>query len=209
MYLAARAQRAPGKEAERRHHFRERSPRALEDQAAADGDEPHAVARGLSGLGLPVLAEMGEEISAGWRRFGLGVAVGRRSVVADRARTDEDTRRRRRFLDCHGQAAGREDAAVAQLRLALRRPAFLADRRAGKVDHRLGAVDRGRPRSGLSVRFPADAGDAGHAGARLVTRFTGRQPARQHADVVAVLGIRLGKRASEEPGTAGDHDLHR
>ena len=69
--------------------------------------------------------------------------------------------------------------------------------------------NRGRPRSGLSVRFPADAGNAGHAGARLVTRFAGRQPARQHADVVAVLGIRLGKRASEEPGTAGDHDLHR
>ncbi len=47
-------------------------------------------------------------------------------------------------------------------------------------------------------RRPADPGDAGNAGAGIVTGLAGCERPRQHADVMAVFGIHLSQRAAEE-----------
>ena len=207
--LAPRSDRSAGEETKGRDHPRERpagpletTPRPKRDRRASTALSARRASASQS------YAEAREEVVAGRRRFRLRL-VARRAVVVDSAAADEHRRRRPDRRDGGHQASRGNDSAVANLRLALRRPPLIGNPRPGKIDDRVGAVDRRRPRTALAVRFPADAVDAGNARARVVTRFPRRQPAGQHADVVPFLGIHLRERTAEEPRAAGDDDLHR
>ena len=98
------------------------------------------------------------------------------AVVADAAGADEDARRR----------SARAVMAAARLRVARMRLSRSSALRCGV--HRLSPIDaparlmtasapsmHAGPRPGLAVGLPADARDAGHAGARLVPRLARRQ----------------------------------
>ena len=90
---------------------------------------------------FPVARELGEK--AGARRRGLGEdLVAAIAVVADRRRADQDAGLRRQAADLVDQRARADDAAVAQLLAARRRPAPVGDRLAGQVDHDADAVER-------------------------------------------------------------------
>ena len=94
-------------------------------------------------LSLPVGAHTREEVGAG-RRGLVDGCVTRIAVVADPRRRHEDLGSHIPSLDRCGEGAVRLDAARTDLLLATCRPARAADRSAGQVHDRVGAVDLGR-----------------------------------------------------------------
>ena len=206
--LASRSDRAAGEEAERPHHLRKGAAGFFEHEPGAQQHDPP---RGLAArlrLRFPFHAEVRQEVVArrGLLAERLGAAI---AVDADGAAADERGRRVRRLGERRHQGPGGEDPAVAQRLLAGRGPAPVGDGFAGEVDEGRRAVELPREVPRMSVRVPADTGNAGFAGAGLVLRLAGRERPRQDADVVPLLGPRPGEGAAEKPGAAGNDHFHR
>ena len=140
-------------------------------------------------------------------RLGQRPVVGR-PVVADGAAADEHGRRCVAGADCAARGCASPGCGCREALLRLRRPPLRRHRFARQVDDRIGALERRGPRSARAVGVPPHARDARHACARIVPRLAGREPARQHADVVALLGVHLSQRAAEKPRAARNHDRH-
>ena len=68
--------------------------------------------------------------------------------------------------------------------LALRRPARVAEVRAGEVDHCVGTVHDVGSGACTSICSPTDTGHTGDTGARVMAGFARLQLTRQDADVV-------------------------
>ena len=89
---------------------------------------------------------------------------------------------------------GTAHAAVADALLVLLGPAMIADARSGQVDDRVEPVHADRVEH-AAIRVPLDLARAGVA------------PHERH-DVVPALAQVAGERAADQPGCAGDADLH-
>ena len=132
---------AAGKEAERHASSPQRAAGSLERDPGAQQHDRPSLRAAASASRSQSDAELGEEVVARSGRLGLRLVAGR-TVETHRAAADEDRRRGGRRLECGGQAAGRQEATVVQLRFALR--ASSASRRSIRPARLISAADPSR-----------------------------------------------------------------
>src|SRR5204863_332968 len=136
-----------------------------------------------------------------WRCVFSRDLLGERTVVADRRAADKHGGRHGSALDGGDETSSRVDAAVLNGRFLLERPPLAADRFAGEVDDRVGAVDLACPRPGSAVGNPLN-----EPGAGVLSGSAGA--AAENDDIVAFPRESVRERVSEKSTAAGDDDFH-
>ena len=119
---------------ERRQHFRKRAAVTVEHHADAHHADAHSERIRLPGLTLPGRAQVVRE-ARGRRRVFVDRSVALLAVVTDRGSRNQHRRRLSRTAHPFDQACRGVDAGIQQQLLATLRPARVADRCAGQVDH--------------------------------------------------------------------------
>ncbi len=142
---------------------------------------------------LPVGHQVGQVPAPPGAVLGQQLVAAVRSVVADRRRGDEDTRRIAHGGNGPGEQLRRPHPAVADLPLVAVREAA-GDRRPGQVDDRIGPVER----CGVGpLRVP------------LSLIVVTRRAAHETDDSVAAGAQERAERATDQPGGTGDGDGER
>ena len=143
---------------------------------------------------LPRADDIGQEAGAGRVGF-IDAPVAGLAVPADRGAGHEDLRRSVELRDCLDDRAGAINSAVEDLTLVVIGPAMVADPGAREVHDGLGALELG---------------EVDGAGSWIPSYLVGgrARPAHEAHDLVA-LGAQMGDEGgADEPGRAGDRNLH-